>query len=131
VVDVDSYGPTVLQEVFKDPRPDDLNSLECAFIDGQVFLKTHFAANDDLKIEVDQRPTRCKNEYKTHLRPFLDSRNGTLSEASLKPGNQHEVALRELTPGEVDGLKQQLEDDLEVHRRPPGAPEPPVHALHR
>ena len=117
VVNVDSYGPTVLQEVFKDPRPDDLNSLECAFIDGQVFLKTHFAANDDLKIEVDQRPTRCKNEYKTQLRPFLDSRNGTLAAAILKPGNHDELVLRELTAGEVDSLRLQLEDDLELSRR--------------
>ena len=116
VVNVDSYGPTVLQEVFRNPRPDDLSSLECAFIDGQVFLKTHFAANDDLKIEIDQRPTRCKNEYRTQLRPFLDSRNGTLSEASLKPGNHDELVFRELTAGEVDSLRQQLEDDLGLPR---------------
>jgi Caspase domain len=112
VVNVDSYGPTVLQEVFKHPRPDDLSSLECAFVDGKVFLKTIFAVNGDLMVEVGQGRNRCQNEYMTQLRPFLDSRNGTLSEASLKPGDNHEVVFIDLTSGEVDRLKQQLEDDL-------------------
>ncbi len=116
LVNVDSYGPTVLQQVFRNPRADDLSSLECAFIDGQVFLKTHFAANGDLNIEVDQRPTRCRYEYRTQLQPFLDSRNGTLSEASLKPGSPDELVFRELTTGEVDSLRQQLKDDLDLSR---------------
>src|SRR6185436_4095549 len=37
VVNVYSFGPTVLQWVFHDPRPDDMSSLDCAFIDGKVF----------------------------------------------------------------------------------------------
>jgi len=123
VVDVDSYGPTVLQEVFKNPRPDDLSSLECAFVDGKVFLKTIFAANGEQMLEVGQEPSRCQHEYQTQLRPFLDWRNGTLSEASLRPGSHDEVVLRELTAGEVDRLKQQLEADLELPGRQQAAPE--------
>jgi hypothetical protein len=123
VVNVDSYGPTVLQEVFKNPRPEDLSSLECTFVDGKVFLKTIFAANGDLMTEVGQGSNRCQNEYSTQLRPFLDSRHGTLSEAAPKPGHPDEVVLRELTAGEVDLLKQQLEDDLALPWGPQGAPE--------
>ncbi len=63
---------------FRDPRPDDLSSLECAFVDGKIFLKTHFVTNGDLQVEVDQRPTRCQNEYRTRLRPFLSPLNGGL-----------------------------------------------------
>jgi hypothetical protein len=112
VVNVDSFGPAVLQEVFKDPRPDDLSSLECAFIDSRVFLKTHFVANGDLKIEVDQRPTRCQNEYKAQLRPFLSSSNGMLFRVSLRTDNDDGVALHQFRLEEVGELKRQLESDL-------------------
>lgn len=112
VVNVDSFGPAVLQEVFKDPRPDDLSSLECAFIDGKVFLKTHFVANGDLKIEVDQRPTRCQNEYKTQLRPFLSSSNGMLFGASFRNDSDDGAALHQFRSEDIGELKQQLESDL-------------------
>jgi hypothetical protein len=88
-----------------------------------VFLKTIFAVNGDLMIEVGQGPSRCQNEYTTQLRPFLDSGNGTLSEANLKAGNRDEVVFSELTADEVDRLKQQLEDDLELPRGQLGTPE--------
>jgi hypothetical protein len=125
VVHVDSYGPTVLQEVLKNPRPDDLSALECAFVDGEVFLKTHFVANGDLTIEVDQRALRCRSEYKARLRPFLDSRNGTLSIACFMPGNDKEVVLAELTVAEVDRLKQELDVALGVADGEPGAASAP------
>jgi hypothetical protein len=102
----------VLRDVLNDPRPDDLSSLECAFIDGKVFLKTHFVANGGLKIEIDQRPTRCHNEYKAQLRPFLSSSNGTLFGASFQNDSDDGVALRQLRSDDITELRQQIEADL-------------------
>lgn len=112
VVNVDSFSPVVLQEVFKDPAPRDLSSLECTFIDGKILLKTHFAANGELKIELDQRPDRSRHEYRAHLGPFLASRKGKLFVATLD--DQGGVALRPLTAEELGELKHQLETDLDV-----------------
>jgi len=112
IVDVDSFGPTVLQEVFKDPRPDDLSSIECTFVDGKTFLKTHFAANGALNVEVDQRPDRSQHEYRTQLRPFLSSK-GILLEANLREGCDG-IALNPLRIDDVSELRQQLESDLGV-----------------
>jgi hypothetical protein len=113
IVNVDSFGPAVLQEVFKEPRPPDLSSLECAFIDDKIFLKTHFVASGDLKIELDQRADRCPHEYKTQLRPFLTSPEGVLLRAELAPGGDG-IVLEALKAADVAELKQQLESDLGV-----------------
>jgi hypothetical protein len=112
VVNVDSFSPAVLQEVFKDPAPRDLSSLECTFIDGKILLKTHFAANGELKIELDQRPDRSRHEYRAHLRPFLSSRKGQLFATSLD--DHGGVALHPLSAEELCELKHQLETDLGV-----------------
>jgi hypothetical protein len=124
VVDVDSYGPVVLREVFDEPRPDDLSSLEFAFVDGHIFLKTHFTAKSDLKIEVDQRQTRCQNEYKAQLRPFLDTRDARPLEARLKPGNDDEVLLEPLGDEEMRWLRAQIEKDLGLPEVDPVTPRP-------
>jgi hypothetical protein len=116
VVNVDSFGPAVLQDVFRDPRPDDLSSLECAFVDGQIFLKTHFVTNGDLQVEVDQRPTRCQNEYRTRLRPFLSPLNGGLFGVEFRDDNSDGVVLTPLQVEDIDELKQQLEADLGLTR---------------
>lgn len=113
IVDVDSFGPAVLQEVFKDPRPRDLSSLECTFVDGKVFLKSHFAANGELKVEVDQRPDRSQHEYKAQLLPFLSSAKGVLLGASLHGGGDG-IALDPLECVDVCELRKQLETDLGV-----------------
>jgi hypothetical protein len=113
VVNVDSFGPAVLQEVFKDPRPRDLSSLECAFIDDRIFLRTHFVASGDLKVELDQRADRCQHEYKTQLRPFLTSPEGVLLRAELADGGDG-IVLEPLSAADVAELKQQLETDLGV-----------------
>jgi hypothetical protein len=113
VVNVNSFGRAVLQEVFKDRRPDDLNTLECAFVDGKIFLRTHFAVNGELRIELDQRPTRCHNEYKTQLRPFLTS-DGLLLGASLCRDRDEGVELSPLQIDDIGELRQQLESDLGV-----------------
>jgi hypothetical protein len=112
IVDVDSFGPAVLREVLGDPAPRDLSSLECTFIDGKILLKTHFAANGELKIELDQRPDRSGHEYKTHLRPFLTSSKGKLLAARLD--DHGSVALRPLSAEELCELRHQLEADLGV-----------------
>jgi trans-aconitate methyltransferase len=111
VVNVDSFSPVVLQEVFKESRPSDLSSLECAFVDGRIFLKTHFVANGDPRIELDQRPARCRHEYKTQLRPFLVA-GGALFGASLRDGGGDGVALYPLQLVDVDELRDQLDADL-------------------
>ncbi|HEX7840480.1 MAG TPA: caspase family protein [Kofleriaceae bacterium] len=113
IVNVDSFGSAVLQEVFKDPRPRDLSSLECAFVDDKIFLKTHFAASGDLKIELDQRTERCQHEYKTQLRPFLTSPGGVLLRADLADGGDG-IVLEPLSAADLAELKQQLETDLGV-----------------
>ncbi|HEX7842668.1 MAG TPA: caspase family protein [Kofleriaceae bacterium] len=113
IVNVDSFGPAVLQEVFKDPAPSDLSALECTFVDGNIFLKTHFAANGELKIEMDQRPDRSQHEYKTYVRPFLASSKGSLFGAYLEPGHD-DIVLRRLLAGDICELKHQLETDLGV-----------------
>jgi len=111
IVNVDSFGPALLQEVFKDPRPDDLSSLECTFVDGKTFLRTHFAANGELKVEVDQRPDRSHHEYKTQLRPFLSSSKGVLFGVDLQDDG---VVLSPLQSEDIGELRQQLESDLGV-----------------
>jgi hypothetical protein len=111
IVNVDSFGPALLQEVFKDPRPDDLSSLECTFVDGKTFLRTHFAANGELKVEVDQRPDRSHHEYKTQLRPFLSSSKGVLFGVDLRDDG---VVLSPLQSEDIGELRQQLESDLGV-----------------
>lgn len=113
VVNVDSFGPSVLHEVFKDPRPSDLSSLECAFVDGRIFLKTHFVANGDPRIELDQRPARCQHEYKAQLRPFLVA-GGALFLADLRDDRGAGVALHPLQVGDIDELREQLDADLGV-----------------
>ena len=110
VVNVDSFDPAVLQEVFEDARPDDLSALECVFVDGAVFLRTHFAATGDLKIELDQRPTRCHHEYRTHIRPFLSS-DGVLLLASPSDGGDG-VVLEPLGADDISELREQLDADL-------------------
>lgn len=112
VVNVDSFGAAVLQEVFQDPGPVDLSSLECAFVDGRIFLKTHFAGSGDPRIELDQRPDRCRHEYKALLRPFLTCSKGELLGADLD-GNDV-IELRPLQSGDICELRQQIETDLGV-----------------
>lgn len=112
LVNVDSFGPALLQKVFRNHRSDDLSQLECAFIDGKVFLKTHFAANGELKIEVDQRPARCQNEYKTQLRPFLTSPNGVLFSVGIAGNDPDGVTLHQLRSDDISELRQQIEVDL-------------------
>lgn len=113
VVNVDSFGPALLLEVFKEPRPSDLSSLECAFVDGRIFLKTHFVANGDRRIELDQRPARCRHEYKTQLRPFLVG-GGALFGANLRDGGGEGVELYPLQLGDIEELREQLDADLGV-----------------
>jgi len=113
IVDVDSFGPTVLQEVFKHPRPADFSSLECTFVDGKIFLRTHFAANGELKVELDQRSARCHHEYRSQLRPFLSSSTGVLFGAKLQDGGDG-VLLSPLQRDDISELRQQLESDLGV-----------------
>jgi hypothetical protein len=103
----------VLQEVFKNPRPRDLSSLECTFVDGKVFLKSHLAANGELKVEVDQRPDRSQHEYKAQLLPFLSSAKGMLLGASRHGGGDG-IALDPLECVDVCELRKQLETDLGV-----------------
>jgi hypothetical protein len=110
VVNVDSFGPAVLQDVFGDPRPSDLSPLECAFVDGKIFLRTHFVANGALKIELDQRPIRCHHEYRTHLRPFLSS-EGVLLGTHLQDGGDG-IVLDRLGIDDVSELRQQLDAEL-------------------
>ncbi|HET7501142.1 MAG TPA: caspase family protein [Kofleriaceae bacterium] len=112
IVNVDAFGPAVLQEVFKEPRPSDLSCLECAFVDGRIFLRTHFVANGGLKIEVDQRPTRCQNEYKAQVRPFLSALPGGLFSARLAHDGAAGIALAPLDADDVGELRLQLDTDL-------------------
>jgi hypothetical protein len=111
VVNVQSFGATVLQWVFHQPRPpDDMSALECAFIDGKVFLKAHLARNGEGKIEIDQRATRCRIEYKAVLRPFLASGDGERLEHDVVAGVEagaHQLAVEGLAE-----LRQQLDADL-------------------
>lgn len=109
VVNIDRFGPAVLQEVFDDPRPSDLSSLECAFVDGKIFLRTHFVTSGGLRIELDQRPIRCHHEYRTHLRPFL-SATGTLFGARLQDGDG--IVLEPLRSKDVAELRGRLDAEL-------------------
>jgi hypothetical protein len=72
VVDVSGYGANVLKEVWAG-QPVNLDSLEFAFVDGAVFLKTIFAMSG-ISIEVDQGHTTCRLQYVQWLKPFLTSR---------------------------------------------------------
>ena len=121
IANVDSFGPELLQEVFKEPRPRDLSALECAFVDGKIFLKTHFVASGDLKIELDQRAERCQHEYKTQLRPFLTSLEGILLRAGREEGGDG-IVLEPLNAADVAKLKQQLETDLGLAPAPLAVP---------
>ncbi|HZJ66430.1 MAG TPA: caspase family protein [Kofleriaceae bacterium] len=111
VVNVHSFGPTVMQWVFHDPRPDDMTAIECAFIDGKVFLKDHVGAGGECKVEIDQRSTRCRIEYKALLRPFVNSGSGELLRASLGSDGD-EVVLAPLGTEDLGELRQQLDADL-------------------
>lgn len=69
VVSLDAYRHSVLPQLF--PRGDDLDRLECAFVDGKTYLRTRFEERG-IRIEVNQDATQCRIEYTTWLRPFLD-----------------------------------------------------------
>ncbi|HEU4728992.1 MAG TPA: caspase family protein [Kofleriaceae bacterium] len=112
IVNVDAFGPAVLQEVFREPRPSDLSCLECAFVDGRIFLRTHFGANGGLKIEVDQRPARCRHEYEAQVRPFLCALPGGLFGVRLQAGGAAGIALTPFDEEDVQELRLQLDTDL-------------------
>jgi hypothetical protein len=114
IVHVASFGPAVMQAVFNDPCPRDLSLLECAFVDGKIFLKVMFIRHGVSKIEIDQRARRCQHEYQALLQPFLSAPHGRLFGARLDPADRHNVVFDLLGKPAVDALRCQLECDLGI-----------------
>jgi hypothetical protein len=112
IVHVASFGPAVMQAVFNDPCPSDLSLLECAFVDGKIFLKVMFIGHGVSKIEIDQRTNRCQHEYRALLQPFLTAPHGRLFGARLDPADRYHVEFDLLDEPAVEALRRQLECDL-------------------
>ncbi|MFZ6182398.1 hypothetical protein [Nannocystis pusilla] len=110
VIDVGAYDARVVNEVFDGPM--DLNKLEFAFVDGSIFLRTIFAANEKINIEVAQEPQACRHEYQKFLRPFLVNRPRCLYRPVLiERGDSVEFGAP-LSDASVDELRATIEASM-------------------
>lgn len=120
IVLVPSFGAGVMRAVFNDPEPRDLSALEQVFVDGRLFMKVNYIADGHSDIEIDQSSERCRYQYRTQLKPFLDSHHGRFFGAALDAGSDDQVSFRQLLPAELEELRRQLERDLGIE--PSAAP---------